>query len=254
MTKNNNKGLIITVIVLLSVIVLLLTSFMGYVIFTNGSHLGYFFDWNRDTQVIYDNSFDSADISKMVITSEFGDIDIKQSTDNKIRVVANGYDEKLFNLTTEADTITVTSKTDDHKTRIFNPFGNLRNIGTDIEVYLPSSCLEKLDISSNLGDVDISSLTDIDLTVNCDLGNIEAKSLSGKFGLHTDMGDVEIERINITDDSSATSNMGDIEIEHTNNIKINYSTSMGKCVIKHNNSSSNITLTATTDMGDVEIG
>lgn len=253
MTKNSNKGLIITVIVLLSIIVLLLTGFMGYVIFTNGSHLG-FFDWNRETKVIYDESFDSNDISKMVITSELGDIDIKQSNDNKIRVVANGYDEKLFNLTNEGNTITVSSTTSYHKTKAFNPFGNYRNIGIDIDIYLPSGYLETLDISSDLGDVDIESPLDVDLTVNCDMGSITAENLSGKFALHTDMGNIEIERINITADSSATSDMGDIEIEHTNDIKINYSTSMGECDVKNNNSSSDITLTAETSMGDVEIG
>lgn len=253
MTKNNNKGLIITVIALLCALVLLLSGFMGYVIFTSNSHLDYF-TWNRKTQVIYDESFDSADISKMVITSELGDIDIKQSNDNKIRVVANGFDEKLFNLTTESDAITINSTTGNHKTKIFNPFGNLSNIGMDIDIYLPADCLDTLEITSDLGDVDIAALTDIDLTVNCDLGNVSAKSLSGKFDIHIDMGDIEIDRINITADSSVTSDMGDIEIEHTNDIKINYSTSMGECDVKNNNSSSNITLTAQTSMGDVEIG
>ncbi|MDE5984025.1 MAG: DUF4097 domain-containing protein [Eubacterium sp.] len=252
MTKNN-KGLIITVIALLSIIVLLLTGFMGYVIFTNGSHLD-FSDWNRESKVIYDESFDSTDISKMIITSELGDIDIKQSNDDKIRVVANGYDEKLFKLTNEGNTITVNSTTSYHKTKVFNPFGNYRNIGIDIDIYLPSGCLEKLDISSDLGDVDIESSLDIDLTVNCDMGNITAENLSGKFALHTDMGDIEIERINITADSSATSDMGDIEVEHTNDIKINYSTSMGECDVKNNNSLSDIMLTAKTSMGDIEIG
>lgn len=253
MTKNNNKGLIITVIVLLSIIVLLLTGFMGYVIFTNGSHLG-FFDWNRETKVIYDESFDSNDISKMVITSELGDIDIKQSNDDKIRVVANGYDEKLFKLTNEGNTITVSSTTSYHKTKVFNPFGNYRNIGIDIDIYLPSGYLETLDISSNLGDVEIETLTNIDLKVKCDMGDIKAESISGKFDLNTDMGNVKIEQININADSSAMTSMGDVEIEHTNDIKINYSTSMGECEVKNNNSSSDITLTAETSMGDVEIG
>lgn len=253
MTKNNNRGLIIAVIALLCAVVLLLTGFMGYIIFTNGSHLGYSI-WNRETKILYDESFDSAGLSKMIITSELGDVDIKQSSDNKIRVVANGYDEKLFNLTAETDTITITSATDNHKTRIFNPFGNLKNIGMDIDVYVPADCLDTMEISSDLGDIDIDTLTNIDLTVSCDMGDIKAESISGKFDLHTDMGEIKLERINITADSSASTDMGDVEIEHTNDIKINYSTSMGECDVKNNNSSSNITLTAQTSMGDVEIG
>lgn len=254
MTKNSNRGLIIAVIALLCTVVLLLTAFMGYVIFTNSSHLG-FFDWNRETKVLYDESFDSADISKIIVTSELGDVDIKQSNDNKIRVVANGYDEKLFNLNTEASTLMIDSKTKNHKTKIFNPFGDLSNLGMEIDIYLPAGCPQALVISSNLGDIKIDTpLTDIELKVSCDMGNIKAESISGTFDLNTDMGDIKLERINITADSSATTDMGDIEIEHTNDIKVNYSTSMGECEVKNSNSSSAITLTAETSMGDVEIG
>lgn len=253
MTRNN-KGLIITVIALLCVIAVLLTSFMGYVIHTNNSKFS-FFDWsenNKKINIIYDESFDSAAISAINIDSECGDIDIKQSTDNTIRIVAHGTDEKLFSISNDNGTITINNKASDNKTKFVYPFGNYTNIGIDVDIYMPADCIERLEINSNFGDVKMNTLSNINLKINCDMGNIKAENISGKFDLHTDMGDVEIERINITENSYATSDIGDIEIEHTNDIKINYSTSMGECDVRDNDNAS-ITLTAETSMGDIEI-
>ena len=67
------------------------------------------------------------------------------------------------------------------------------------------------------------------------------------------MGDIEINRINITENSSATTSMGDIEIEKADGVNINAKTSMGNCDVKNNTPSSSIILTAETSMGNVEI-
>lgn len=86
-----------------------------------------------------------------------------------------------------------------------------------------------------------------------DCGDISALELCGSFDIHTNLGDIDIKKININKNSSATTNMGDINVEYTNAVNIDYSTSLGTSDIKNNNTNSDITLRVHTDLGDIEI-
>lgn len=269
MTTNNNRSLIITTIALLCALAIFLTGLMGYGIFAKGLHFGNF-NWYEKSKVICDESFDSTAVSKMIVAADMSKIEIKQSSDDKIRVVAKGFDENLLDISTQENAITVNSKSNTNAI-IFTPFGGIKD-AIKIDLYIPAIGLEALEIDSEFGSIEIDTLTDIDLSVSCNMGSIEAKNISGKFNLNSDMGSIEvknisgcfdistnmgsieIDRIDINANSSVSTDMGTIEINQTNNIKIDYSASMGECDVKNNNPSSDITLTAKTNMGSVEIG
>lgn len=246
----NNKGLIITVIALLSIIVLLLAGILGFAITSGGRHFS-FDKWENHNNVVYDESYDSSNISDIIVNSNCGDITVKHSNDEKIRIVARGSKAENINVTADSNKLTLNISNTDKMTRF--PFNNYGNMSSDIDIYLPDNTPERFEIHSNLGDVDIDTKLNTNLEINNNCGDISASELGGSFDIHTDLGNIDIKRININKNSSATTNMGDIDIEYTNAVNIDYSTSLGTVDIKNNSPDSDITLQVHTDLGDIEI-
>lgn len=243
--EKNNRGLLITLIVLLSFIVVLLS---GILVFSISSNTQSFLPMKIKT--ICDESYSSSEISNISVDSAAGDVIVRTSKDGNIRLVAEGINEDNIEAVADGDTLSISSYENNKKWNFFN--FNSRNIGTDIILYIPKD-FNTLDINLNFGNVEIENELNTSLTVENNMGDIEAKVLGGSFNLHTDMGDIEIKRINITNNSSATTSMGDIEIEKADGVNINAKTSMGNCDVKNNTPSSSIILTAETSMGNVEI-
>lgn len=248
--KKTNRGLIIAVIALLSIIVLLLAGILGFAITSGGRHFS-FAKWENHNNVVYDESYDSSNISDIIVNSDCSDITVKHSNDEKIRIVARGSKAENINVTTDSSKLTLNISNTDKMTRF--PFNNYGNISSDIDIYLPDNTPDHIEIHSNLGDVDIDTKLNTNLEINNNCGDISASELGGAFDIHTDLGDIDIKRININKNSSATTNMGDIDIEYTNAVNIDYSTSLGTSDIKNNNTNSDITLQVHTDLGDIEI-
>lgn len=92
--KKTNRGLIIAVIALLSIIVLLLAGILGFAITSGGRHFS-FDRWENQNNVVYDESYDSGNITDIIINSDYGDITVKHSSDDKIRIVARGSKRKI---------------------------------------------------------------------------------------------------------------------------------------------------------------
>lgn len=245
MTKKS-KGLIIALIVLLSLIAVLLVAIMSFMITGHFKTIGSL-TANLKSSVYFDESYDAADITDILIDSDAGNITIKDSDDGKIRVVANGNNQDLFNAGVKDGRLTVESKARPGVSTVRN------HSGADLDIYIPQNIINKLTIESAFGNVDILSTIDGELKVKCDFGNITADCLIGCFDLHSDLGDVEIKRADITSDSSATTNLGDVEIEKTNSVNISARTSLGDCKVNNSNSQSPITLKAESNLGDVEV-
>lgn len=243
--EKNNRGLLITLIVLLSFIAVLLS---GILVFSMLSSTQSFLPQKLKT--ICDESYSTEEISNISIDSAAGDIIVKTSKDGSIRLVAEGVNEDSLEANADGNTLRISGYEINQKWKFFN--FHPRNIGTEIILYIPKD-FNSLDIKLNFGDVEIENELNTKLTVENNMGDIDAKVLGGAFNLHTDMGDIEIKRINITDNSSATTSMGNIEIENADGVNINAQTSMGNCDVKNNTPSSSIMLTAETSMGNVEI-
>lgn len=249
--KKSNRGLLITAIVFFTGIAVFLSGILIYAI-CSGGNLSFF--RNDKSQVVFDENFESAGVSKVTVSTSFGNVNIKQSSSDKIRVYTKDGNEEFFSAVRNNGVLTIENKpVKQGRIKPYSLFGN-RNLPSDIDIYIPENCLNEIEISSDFGNVNIDSLNNVSLRVDCSMGNIEADYLSGDFDVNTDMGNVEIDKINIIKDSSASSSMGNIEIESTNDIRVDYDTSMGDCDIEHNNPSSSVTLKAKTSMGDVEIG
>lgn len=246
MTKKS-KGLIITLIVLLSLIAISLVGIMAFVITGNVRDIAELKVMPK-ASVYFDESYNVSDVTDIQISSDVGDITVKNSSDGQIRLIANGNNQEYFTADLNDGMLTVDSKTaQSAKSKTVRNLG-----GADLELYIPEK-LTSLDISNAFGDVDILSTVEMELQVQVDCGNIKADYLIGSFNFHSDLGDVEIGRADITSDSSATTSLGDVEIEKTSDVNIIANTSLGECKIRNSNSQSPITLKAESDLGDVEI-
>lgn len=247
--EKNNRGLLITLIVLLSVIALLLSGILVFAM-TSGSHslskLQSFIP--SKTVTIFDQSYNASEIKNISIDSDAGDITVKTTNDGTIRLVAEGLSEKNFSASVDGDTLNASG----YQIKKHNLFNLNSPNGTEIKLYIPKD-FDSLDIALDFGDIDIDDEINTKLAIDNNMGDINAKMLSGSFNIHTDMGNIEIERINIDKNSSATTNMGDIEIEKANTVNIYAKTSMGDCDVKNNNPQAPVMLTAETNMGDIEI-
>lgn len=245
--EKNNKGLLITLIVLLSIIALLLSGIFTFALISGTASISTLIP--KKTQTIFDQSYNAEEIKNITIDSDAGDITIKNSNDGKIRLTANGINSDSFDAEADGNTLKISSS----KLDKMNFFGwAQRSIGCDIVIYVPT-VMDSVSITSNMGNVEIEDELVTSLTVDNDMGNIEAEKLGGSFDLNTNMGNIEIERINITANSKATTNMGDIDIEKTNEVNIYAKTSMGDCDVKDNTPTASVMLTAETDMGSIDI-
>ncbi len=246
--EKNNRGLLITLIVLLCVIALLLSGILVFAM-TGGTHsLSKMHSILPSKMVtIFDQSYNANEIKNISIDSDVGDITVKTTNDGTIRLVADGFSSNNFSAEANGETLNVSST--EIKGRKF--FNAMRQ-GANIVLYIPKD-FDALRITSSFGDVDIVDELNTKLTVENNMGDIDAKMLGGSFDIHTDMGNIDIERTDITENSSATTNMGDIEIDKTNAVYINAKTSMGDCDVKNNTPSAPVTLTAETNMGNIEI-
>lgn len=246
--EKNNRGLLITLIILLSVIALLLSGIFTFSLISGTRSLSLFIPMK--TQTIFDESYNADEIKNIAIDSSAGDITVKVSNDGKIRLTANGLSSDNFSAVADGSTLSISSKELKGKYKFF-PFGALKE-GTDIVLYIPRE-IDSVDIKSNFGNVDIEDYIVTSLTINTDMGNIEAEKLGGSFDINTNMGNIDIEKIDITSNSKAATNMGDIDIERTNEINIYAKTSMGDCDVKDNTPTASVILTAQTDMGNIDI-
>ena len=244
----NNKGLIIALIILLVVVIFMLGGIMTFLL---ASHTGGkdFWDFEKQHQVIYDESFDvhEQSIEKLTIDSNAGDITIRNSNDNTVKITATGRHSETFSVSNENNNLFIESKISKN-----NMFRANTNECNDVIIYLPQNFAE-IEIKSNYGDVDIEGRLNGRLNIECDYGDIDAHALFGIFDIHTDMGDIDIETVSITESSRASTDLGDIDIDRTDGIRIDASTSLGECNVRNNNQQSNIILTAKTNLGDIEI-
>ena len=187
----------------------------------------------------YENSF-----NKISIKTEAGDIEIKKSDNDKIRLVVYGSKSRT-EVSKDSESLNVVTKS--KKCRGFC----LNQKIDKVIVYLPSEYSNPVNIKTNYGDIKINEVNS--LTANTNYGDIKIASVNNYFRVNTNYGDIKISKLDINKDSSASTNFGDIKIGDTNDIYIQAKTDLGDKDINSNNKKSNITLKLNTNLGDIEV-
>lgn len=264
-----NNTLIVCLIILLVIICIALLGFMMKVI--NGK-MGFSYKISEELVIDeeYENNFDSIEIS-----SDASDIEIKQTSSEKIRVVIYGDKDKTEVEDRESELYIVSR----HKKSSWFSFGNRI---ARIEVYVPKNYSKEIKISNKYGDIDVAEFLSANIEIEEDCGDVDVVggnkvSITNKYGdiklgkakeanIKQSAGAVKVESV---DDITVKNNYGDIKITNVNNyisaeedcgdVKIENLTINKDSNIKNNlgsikiGSTNEIYIDAKVDLGDVKI-
>lgn len=260
-----NKKIIIALIALLTILVIGLTSIFIYLL-ANGFKFNLIFG-SEYKKVVFDKSYDN-NVENIIIENDIGGIHIKQAKDNQIKVEITGKDKKeyLKKIKVSSDNNILNIKVDDGNRNFFNFNAKYSRI----TIYLPKNYDKKMSIKTDIGNIYVDSFAKLNLSAisetgnisiskakninaNCDMGNIKIKNALNYVNIKNNMGNIKINNLNITKDSTIKNDMGNIIINKTNDIYINAKTNLGNNKVKGSNRKSDITLTIKNSMGNISV-
>lgn len=270
------KNSTIVLIVMMSLMAILVTAFMVFLLLDNRS---FSFIFNSKTTLLLDEVYEES-ISKLEIDAISSDIHIKEAEDNTLRVVAYGKEKETIESTIENDTLKV-KRTGNHFC-----FGFCFS-KEEITIYLPRDSKVDMDVKTVSGDIEIASFLNSNVEVKTTSGDIkvgevsqtklktisgdiqlekgnavEAQTTSGDLKLNHVLisinaksvsGDIHIENLELESDSTLHTTSGDVTIGGTNDLYIETSTLSGDINISNNNRYANTTLKIETTSGDIRM-
>lgn len=264
-----NKGIIITLIIILSILVFGMILFLVEIL--NESKpipmkIGIFGLKNKNEQIVYDEKYDLKNINNIKIKQDVGNLKIEKSTEENIRVVIKGKNNENINVNSDNEQLIIECLENNNAKNIFNIGINEK----DIIIYLPENYSKEINIDSNNGDCEIDDFENANININCDLGNvkvgkiynlnvvcdcgnIEINTVLNKCKLEANLGNINIENIQIKENSTIEADLGNIEIENINDIFVDAKVDFGDFKINKNNKNSEIILKIVCDLGNVKI-
>lgn len=260
-----NNGLIITLIILLSIIIFGLVYFLIMCLNGNFSFMNMGMFGRKSTNIMFDEVYEESLIDKLEIIQTAGDIELKESTDGNIRIVAYGEDSNKLKVTLENNELKIDYSAYGNKTFFFNSYTN------DIIVYIPKEYSKEINIDSEYGDCKIFDLENATMTINqaCgdvelgkvknitvtnNLGDVKISSVLNKCNIESNCGDVKISDVQINEDSFIALDLGDVKIANINDIFVDAKTGLGDTKVSSSNRYSEITLKIKNSCGDIKVG
>lgn len=252
-----NKTGIILLIILLIIICISLISFMISIINGKSKFLfGIKFNNRVSDELVvneeYDNNFEKIDI-----TSEAGNIYVKTSNTEKVKVVI--YGEKSNTKVEESNNeLKIISK--EKRGHIFSFNSKI----SKIEVYIPDDYEKTIKITNNYGDIEVDNFTKADIEIDEDCGDVSVKE-GRKVNIKNNYGDIQLDKANEAkikqsagdvkvgdvNDINVENNYGDIKINNVyNSLKVEED--CGKVKIENINIKENSFIE--NNLGDIEIG
>lgn len=232
-----NKGLIITLISLLSIIAVGLI--VGLVLAIK-SDFKFNFDEidissNLSTNLIEEKEIEN--IKDLDINTNIADVNIEESDRNNIKVELYSNHVKNYEITEEENTIKVIFE--EKKLTGFVFFRKIANA----KIYVPKKYSNLIKIDSKTGDIKIGSIANANLQVKSDVGDVKVKEVD-KATITDRVGDVKFEKVNELVTEVKT---GDTKVTTVNDIKSKTTTGDIK-IITVNNS-----LNLTSKTGDIKV-
>lgn len=277
---NNNKPLIITLIVILSIIAISLV--VGLVFMLTGKFhfktkmINFGIGNKVSENLVYEKDFTyNDDLKNIDISVDMGNIEIKESNDNAIRVEI--YSEESKYDVSNGERLSIDVK---NKTCHFFCF----NVKKDrIVVYLPSSYENNIKLKNNYGDINVGSFNEAKIDIEEDCGDVFIEEIQTAKIINS-YGDIEVKKainLNIEEDCGNVdidsvvnavikNSFGDINIDSVNDGYVKIENNCGDIEIKSLNiikdssiiddlgsieigNTNNIYIDAKTDLGDIDI-
>lgn len=194
-----NKVLTITLIIILSVLVIGITWLMIGLL-TGKMNLNNFKLFSSTSkELVIDETYNMT-FNKIDIYSESGEVYIKKSSRDEVKVIIHGEKEKTSVDTTNNElSISVKSSF---------CIGFCFNTNSKIEVYLPENYQNIIKVNSKYGDIEIGSFANATLEINEESGDVSVISAKIAY-INNDYGDIKIGNVN---EATVSDSAGDIEI------------------------------------------
>lgn len=246
-----NKGLTITLITLLSILLVGVIGGMIFLMNTNIDFSNFYIGISSQSKKLVEEK-EITNIKDFNIESEVADIYIENSESSTIKVELYSDDAKEYEITELNDQIKVILK----EKSTFKLFKKT----PVIKIYAPKTYNKLFTINEETGDIKISDFENADLDINLTTGDTEVKSIND-VNIKFTTGDIEIRNANNVKLDGTTGDIevgkvksltsktttGDVNVDIVNNIKTNITTGD----IEINTINNSCELTSTT--GDIEI-
>lgn len=206
----------------------------------SGIILGVLFLQDR-TKKIEDRNY--KEINKVIIDADTSDINIYKSKDESVRVVAYGTAKDEVQIIEGSKYLTITKKTS-KKTC----FLNCKN---EIDVYVPED-FDRLEIKVEEGNINVDKVTVKNIVANTELGNISIYKTEN-VDLTSNTGNIYINIIKATNNSSIKTEVGNINITNTSNLKLEAKSETGSVVIPVIKEDQDFTLKIESKVGNIDI-
>lgn len=251
-----NKGLIISLIIFLVIVCVMLACFMVSVI--NGKHVftKMFVGSKQSNNLVIDETYEN-NFEKIKINTDAADVYVKESSDNNIKVLVYGDDDK--------SKVNVSGSSLEIDAKQKKCFGFCLNVTkSKVLVYLPKYYKNNIVVDNKYGDVVIDGFLEanVNVSANCgdvlikgaltakvdnDYGDIKVNNAKG-VNVNASAGDIELGKVS---DITVKNSYGDIEVLNVLNY-MNIEADCGNVEIKNVNINKNSYIKD--DFGDIEIG
>ena len=273
------KKMTITLIVVCSIIAVLLSMILIFCLYKNISFGSFKYHVGVSKKLIEKKEYDY--VNNISIKTNMSDVNIKKSTDGKVKVELYSNHIKEYSINNESGELKIYLS--DNK-RWFNFF---RNKIANIVIYLPDGYDKEITINSNTGDINIENFSlctvnafldygnikvdnldtlkaslntgDIkvgtvgDLVISARTGDVKVENVNNYLDINTNIGDIKLERVTLNNNSNIKSNIGDIKIKSLNGRYVNANSRVGEVKVENNNRFSDIELTITSDVGEIKV-
>ena len=247
----------ISLVIVISIIVFLLAIFYIKTFVNNFKSSSIVIGQKVSNKLIYDKTFDE-NFNEITINAKASNIYIKESDTIKVMIYGKKNKTKVDandKLTIKVDEIpcvgvcinNTISKVEVYLPTLYQSIININNSSGEIKIEKFPNLIMK--INEDYGDVFIKEGYDISIKNN--YGNIKINQINNYLDIDESYGDIEIDNVNINENSHIKNNYGDINIGFTNKIYIDASTNLGSTKINNNYQKSDITLKLKNDYGDI---
>ena len=203
-----NKGLIITLISIFSLLTISLIILM-HILINNKTSFGFKFNYKQESYELQLEKNYEEIFNEINIDTKSANIEIKKSDDNIIKLKSYSYEgattEQVRNNKLSIEIEEETCKFLCINTKI-----------SKLELYIPENYENKININNKYGNVTIDKFENLDVDIEENAGNVKIDTVN-TANIDNKYGNVEIENIN---KGNIIASAGNIEIKNSNNLKI----------------------------------
>lgn len=273
-----NKGLLITLLSLIGLLILGLVAVM--ILFMNGklSFDNFKFMSGESEELVLEETYET-ELHKIAIDSDVYIIRFIHSEDEYSHVRIYSDNNNVKEVKNEGSELSIKVREQNH----ISIFSFVKPV---VYIELPSNFVGELKITSDVGNVNIDEFNNASVKLTSDVGNAKIKSINtieadadvgnitiekvkyafietntgnikinevNNFKLEADTGNINIEKAYLESDSNIKTDTGNIKIKRTNDVYINAKADVGNTKVKNSNRKADIELNIKTDTGNIKV-